>query len=124
MSTSGLRPVSQHEKREDSGVQANIRSVTVQGDEQDRDADLDRVQQFDVETDSGHRYVVVRQGPPVASPSDWEVTSSEDGHLVGHVHLLGAGIPGATTYRFKKAGAFFSGGKQMDLWNAVQSLLQ
>jgi len=105
-------------------VQANIRSVTVQGEEQDRDADLDRVQQFEVLTDSGHRYLVVLQGPPDGSRSDWDVTSSEDGRLVGHVHLLGAGMPGATTYRFKKAGAIFSGGKQMDLWNAVQSLLQ
>jgi hypothetical protein len=27
-------------------------------------------------------------------------------------------------YRYEKAGAFFAGGKQFDLWNAVQSLLQ
>jgi hypothetical protein len=82
-------------------MQANIRLVTVRGEQQGRDADLDHVQQFEVETDAGHRYLVVCQGP-----------------------LLGAGMPGATTYRFKKAGALFSSGKQMDLWNAVQSLLE
>jgi hypothetical protein len=38
--------------------------------------------------------------------------------------LLGAGMPSATNYRYKKAGALFAGGKQFDLWNAVQSLLQ
>lgn len=52
------------------------------------------------------------------------MSSAEDGRLVGHVRLLGAGMSGATTYRFKKAGALFSSGKQMDLWNAVQSLLE
>lgn len=64
------------------------------------------------------------QGPPVGTPSDWDVSSAEDGSPVGHVRLLGAGTPGATTYRFRKAGALFAGGKQMDLWNAVQSLLE
>jgi hypothetical protein len=67
-------------------VQANIRSVTVQGDEQDRDADLDPVQQFEVVTDSGHRYVVVLQAPPVGSRSDWDVTSS--GLLQSHVFVV------------------------------------
>ncbi|MBF4588725.1 hypothetical protein [Curtobacterium sp. VKM Ac-1395] len=105
-------------------MQANIRLVTVRGEQQGRDADLDHVQQFEVETDAGHRYLVVCQGPPVGSPSDWHVSSAEDGRLVGQVRLLGAGMPGATTYRFKKAGALFAGGKQMDLWNAVQSLLK
>ena len=105
-------------------MQANLRLVTIQGEQLGRDADLDHVQQFEVETDAGHRYVVVCQGPPVGSPSDWDVSSAKDGRLVGHVRLLGPGMPGATTYRFKKAGALFAGGKQMDLWNAVQSLLE
>ncbi|WP_420369470.1 hypothetical protein [Curtobacterium sp. L1-20] len=105
-------------------VQANIRTVTVQGQVQDRDADLVHVRQFDVETDTGHRYVVTCDGPPVGSPSDWSVTSADDGRAIGHVRLLGAGMPGATNYRYKKAGALFSGGKQFNLWNAVQSLLQ
>ena len=98
--------------------------VTVQGQAQDRDADLDHVQQFEVETDTGHRYVVTCEGPPVGSPSDWTVTSVDRGRPVGSVRLLGAGMPGATNYRYKKAGALFAGGKQFDLWNAVQSLLQ
>jgi len=104
-------------------VQANIKSVTVHGRTQDRDADLDHVQQFEVETDTGHRYVVTCEGPPAGSPSDRKVTLADDGHLVGSVRLLGAGMPGAT-YRYKKAGALLAGGKQFDLWNAVQSLLQ
>lgn len=105
-------------------MQANIRSVTVQGRAQDRDADLDHVQQFEVETDTGNRYVVTCEGPPVGSPSDWKVTSADDGLLVGSVRLLGAGMPGATNYRYKRAGALLAGGKQFDLWNAVQSLLR
>ncbi|QQD76288.1 hypothetical protein I8920_00445 [Curtobacterium sp. YC1] len=105
-------------------MQANIRSVTVQGRAQDRDTGLDHVHRFEVETDTGHRYVVTCEGPPVGPPSDWKVTSADDGRLVGSVRLLGAGLPGATNYRYKKAGAFFAGGKQFDLWNAVQSLLQ
>ncbi|PZE64189.1 hypothetical protein DEJ27_16485 [Curtobacterium sp. MCPF17_018] len=36
-------------------MQANIRLVTVQGEQQGRDADLDHVQQFEVETNAGHR---------------------------------------------------------------------
>jgi hypothetical protein len=102
-------------------VQANIMSVTVQGRAQDRDADLDHLQQFEVETDTGHRYVVTCEGPPVGSPSDWKVTSADDRHLVGSVRLLGAGMPGATNYRYKRAGALLAGGKQFDLWNAVMA---
>jgi len=33
-------------------------------------------------------------------------------------------MPGATEYRYKKAGALFASGKQFDLWDPVQSLLQ
>jgi len=33
-------------------------------------------------------------------------------------------MPSATNYRYKKADALLAGGKQFDLWNAVQSLLQ
>jgi hypothetical protein len=105
-------------------VQGNIKTVTVQGQPQERDAKLDRVQRFDVETDTGHRYVVTCEGPPVGAPSDWTVTSADDGRPIGRVRLLGAGMPGATNYRYKRAGALFSGGKQFDLWNAVQSLLR
>ncbi|WP_146249173.1 MULTISPECIES: hypothetical protein [unclassified Curtobacterium] len=105
-------------------MQANIRTVTVQGQTQSRDADLDHVQHFEVETDTGHRYIVICKGPPVGSPSDWSVTSADDGRTVGHVRLLGAGMPGATNYQFKKAGALFAAGKQFDLWNAVQSLMK
>ncbi|PZF55269.1 hypothetical protein DEJ23_12300 [Curtobacterium sp. MCSS17_008] len=105
-------------------MQANIKSVTVHGRTQDRDADLDHVQQFEVETDTGHRYDVTCENPPVESPSDWTVTSADEGHLVGSVRLLGAGMRGATNYRYKKAGALLADGKQFDLWNAVQSLLQ
>lgn len=105
-------------------MQANIRTVTARGRVRDRDSDLDHLQQFEVETDTGHRYTVTCQGPPVGSPSDWTVTSADDGRPVGDVRLLGAGMPGATNYRYKKTGALFSGGKQLDLWNAVQSLLQ
>lgn len=50
--------------------------------------------------------------------------SADDGRPVGHVRLLGSGMRGATTYRFRKAGALLSGGKQFDLWNAVQSLME
>ncbi len=105
-------------------MQANIESVTVHGRTQDRDSDLDHVQQFEVETDTGHRYVVTCEGPPFGSPSDWKVTSPGNGHLVGSVRLLGASMPGAANYGYKKAGALLAGGKQFDLWNAVQSLLQ
>lgn len=105
-------------------MQANIRTVTAQGKAQDRDADLDHLQQFDVETDDGHRYTVTCEGPAIGSPSDWTVARADDGRSVGRVHLLGAGTRGATNYRYKKAGALFSGGKQFDLWNAVQSLLE
>lgn len=105
-------------------MQANIRTVTVDGEVQDRDADLDTVQRFAVETDTGHRYVVSRQGPAVGTADGWEVTSADDGRPVGRVRLLGAGMRGATTYRFRKAGALLSGGKQFDLWNAVQSLME
>lgn len=105
-------------------MQANIRRVTVLGRPQDRDANLDHVQQFEVETDTAHRYIVTCKGPPVGAPSDWTVTSAADGRLVGHGRLLGAGNPGATSYRYKRAGALFAGGKQFDLWNAVQSLLR
>lgn len=105
-------------------AQANISTVTVQGRPQDRDADLDHLPRFDVETDTGHRYVVTCDGPPVGDPSDWTVTSADDGRPIGHVRLQGAGMLGATEYRFKRAGAFFTGGKQFDLWNAVQSLLE
>ncbi|WP_181440335.1 hypothetical protein [Curtobacterium sp. MCLR17_042] len=52
------------------------------------------------------------------------MTSADDGHLVGSVRFLGTGMPGAINYRHKKAGALLAGGKQFDLWNAVQSLLQ
>jgi hypothetical protein len=107
-----------------AGVQANIARVTVDGQQQDRDADLDHHQRFEVETDSGHCYVVTCEGPPVGSPSDWNVTGADDGRPVGHVRRLGAGMPGSTTYRYKQAGAWFSGGQQHDLWNAVQSLLE
>lgn len=105
-------------------MQANISTVMVQGRAQNRAADLDHLQQFEVETDTGHRYVVKCEGPPVGFPSDWTVTSADNGRPVGHVRLLGAGTPGATNYRYKKAGALFTGGKQFDLWNAVQSLLE
>jgi hypothetical protein len=105
-------------------VQANIRAVTVNGQVQHRDADLDHVQRFEVETDTDHRYVVTCEGPPVGAPSDWTVTDADDGRTVGHVRLLGAGMRGATNYQYKKAGAFLAGGKQFDLWNAVQSLLE
>ncbi|PZF66465.1 hypothetical protein DEI81_02390 [Curtobacterium sp. MCBD17_013] len=98
--------------------------MTVQGRVQDRDANLNHVKQFEVETDTGHRYIVTCDGPPVGSPSDWSVTSADDDRPVGHVRLLGAGMPGATDYQYKKAGAFFASGKQFDLSNAVQSLLQ
>ncbi|MGG7308320.1 hypothetical protein ACQXVK_14135 [Curtobacterium sp. AB451] len=101
-----------------------IRAVTAQGEAHDRDSDLDHLQQFEVETDRGHRYVVECEEPTVGSPSDRTVTRSDNGQPVGHVHLLGAGMPGATNYRYKRAGALFASGQQSDLCNAVQSLLQ
>ena len=102
---------------------ADIGRVTVDGQEQDRAADLARRRRFEVETASGRRYVVRCDGPPIGTPADWDVFRAEHGRLVGRVHLLGAGMPGATTYRYRRAGAWFSGGRQFDLWNAVQSLL-
>ncbi|PYY39000.1 hypothetical protein DEJ32_10030 [Curtobacterium sp. MCPF17_046] len=105
-------------------VQANIATVTIDGQPQDRDADLDHQKQFEVETDSGIRYIVTCEGPPEGLPSDWEVTRRDDGRVLGHVGRIDTGWPGSYSYRFKKAGAFFAGGTQMDLWNAVQSLME
>ncbi|MCE0459679.1 hypothetical protein [Curtobacterium flaccumfaciens] len=104
-------------------TQANIRRVIVNGTEVDREFDLNHQEQFLVETDTGNKYRVVCDGPAVGTPSDWDVLGDADSVPVGRVHLLGAGSPGATTYRLKRAKAWFAGGKQMDLWNAVQSLL-
>jgi hypothetical protein len=104
-------------------TQANIRRVIVNGVEVDRDFDLNHQKQFLVETDAGNTYRVVCDGPSIGTPSDWDVLREVGAAPVGRVHLLSAGTPGATTYRFKRAGAWFAGGKQMDLWNAVQSLV-
>ena len=105
-------------------MQANIATVTIDGQAQDRDADLDHQKQFEVETDSGNRYIVTCEGPPAGLPSDWEITRRDDGRVLGHVRRIDTGWPGSYSYRFKKAGAFFAGGTQMDLWNAVQSLME
>ncbi|PYY49663.1 hypothetical protein DEI84_08405 [Curtobacterium sp. MCBD17_023] len=104
-------------------VQANIARVTIDGREQDRDAGLDHHQRFEVETDAGHHYVVTREGSPSGSPSEWDVTRA-DGSPVGHVHGSGWAGAGDRAYRYKRTGAWFSGGQQHDLWNAVQSLLE
>jgi hypothetical protein len=108
---------------QNGGVQANIARVTVDGHEQGRDADLDHHQRVEVETDAGHHYVVTCDGSPSGSPSDWDVTEA-NGSPVGHVRRSGWAEAGNTAYRYKRAGAWFSGGQQHDLWNAVQSLLE
>lgn len=62
-------------------VRANIRTMPVQGTAQNRDSDLDHLQQFEVETGTGHR-------------------------PVGAVRPLGAGLPWAIKHRHGKTRSY------------------
>ncbi len=104
-------------------MQANIRSVSSGSEELHWDAELDHVPEFAVETDTGNRYSVHCIGPAAGVPTDWEVRAP-GGALIGRVSRVAMTSGFSSSYRYKKAGAIFSGGSQGTLRNAVQSLLE
>jgi hypothetical protein len=100
----------------------NIVKVTADGRVLTEDSDLDALENFEVETGSGARYRVDRLKETRGRPSDWTVVRADDSTPVGRIHSLRSifGVP--TSYRYTRDGATFSAGKQLNLWNAVQSL--
>jgi hypothetical protein len=100
----------------------NITRVWTADGEVSRDADLDELTRFEVQTDAGDHYVVIHTDTTDGKPSDWEVQRSSDSSPVGQIHAAQSLWGPPSAYRFTKDGATFSGGKQLDLWNAVQSL--
>jgi hypothetical protein len=102
----------------------NIARVWAADYEVSRDADLDELTRFEVQTDAGNHYIVIQTDTTNGNSSDWEVQRASDSSPVGQIHATQSLWGSASTYRFTKDGATFSGGKQLDLWNAVQSLTE
>lgn len=103
-------------------MQVNIIRATANGQELNQDDDLDHVQAFEVRTNTRNSYIVQCRGPAVGTTTDWDVCNAITGSPVGRIRRRGAGA--GWSYRYYKTGALFSGGKQSNLWNAVQSLIR
>lgn len=108
----------------------NIAEVRVGGGgAADRDDRLDDIGAFEVVTDSGHRYEVTERPLAEWGEREWrvvEIVAGGDRIEVGRVRHppRRLGQLAESNYRFRRAGAWFDGGAQSDLWNAVQSLTE
>jgi hypothetical protein len=103
-------------------VRSNIAVVKVNGVEVSRYFDLDRVSEFEAETDSGHRYLVRRNAPDGKRRRAWTVSETTD---EGAVILRGMvnRYWGSSAYVYTEDGSHLHAGSQHDLWNAAQGLM-
>ncbi len=105
----------------------NIAHVWVDGTEIDRFRDLTQLPGFEVESDSGRHYRVVRRPVPDSRTVEWDVLAvgeKDDGMSVGTVTKYNPRFSRNLEYLFKKHGARFNGGSQSDLSNTVQALIE
>ena len=110
-------------------VPGNIARLWVDGTEVERFHDIGSVPEFEVETDSGLRYRVLRRPVPNSRTVECDVLAlSEDEGIselpVGVVTKHNPRMARNLEYLFKKHGALFNGGYQSDLSNAAQSPIE